>query len=69
MKTRVKHKTQNTLKLFQLFQFFSGKIPKSCINLYNYIQKIFSTSVLGTAQLQFENILKLQAADSSSSSV
>ena len=39
------------------------------LHLHNYIQKMFPTSVLGTAQLQFENILKLKITESFSSSV
>ena len=39
------------------------------LHLHNYIQKMFPTPVLGTAQLQFENILKLKITESFSSSV
>ena len=53
-------------KLFQLSQFF--KYGKK-INLHKYIQKMFPTSVLGTTQPQFENILKPKITESFSSSV
>ena len=39
------------------------------LHLHNYIQKMFPTSVLGTAQLQSENILKRKITESFSSPV
>ena len=61
MKTRVKHKTQNTSEIIPIIPVFP--ISEKII-LYKYIQKMFLKSVLGTAQLQFENILKLKITES-----
>ena len=66
-----KHGLNKKLKIPRNYSNYSSfsNLEKKVLHLHNYIQKMFSTSVLGTAQLQFENILKLKITESFSSSV
>ena len=65
-----KHGLNKKLKIPRNYSSFSN-LGKNfqVLHLHNYIQKMFPISVLGTAQLQFENILKLKITESFSSSV
>ena len=68
-----KHGLNKKLKITRNYSNYSSfpNLRKNfqVLHLYNYIQKMFPTSALGTAQLQFENILKLKITESFSSSV
>ena len=68
-----KHELNKKLKIPRNFSNYSSfpNLGKNfhVLHLHNYIQKMFPTSVLGTAQLQFENILKLKITECFSSSV